>query len=139
MYKEITQKILDILKADATIGETVKTYYFGQHDIRKPNTRYPFIDCKWRGGPIDKTKTGAVITRRKIDFFVRVVHKHVDEETAEKLVMDVSELIETVLDANETIGNLVESSEVFECISDAVTGADYSIVGALTRLRVMTS
>lgn len=139
MYKEITQKILDLLEADTTIKAKVKTFYFGQRDIRKPNTRYPFIDCKWRGGPIDKSKMGATITRRQIDFTIRVVHKHFDEATAEKLVMDMTEQIETVLDANDTLATLVEESEVFEALSEVVTSADFSIVGAFISLRVLRS
>lgn len=135
MYKEIAQKILDVLKADATLDAAVKTWYFGEHDIRKPNTRYPFIDVKWVGGPIKKLKTGATITRRQIDFQIRCIQRHVDEATAEKFVMENTEQIETVLDANETLDGLVETSTVFEAISDSIPLGGYAVVGSITRLQ----
>lgn len=138
MYKELTQKIIDILKADATLGANIKRWYFGEHDIRKPNTVYPFVDVKWRGGPVKKLKTGAAVTRRQIDFIIRCVHRHVDEDTAEKFVMDNTEQIETILDANETLGGLVETSRVVEVLSDSIPLGGYSVVGSLTRLKTKT-
>lgn len=133
MYSEITQKILELLEANI---KEVKTFYFGKHDIRKPNTRYPFIDVKWRGGPISKTKTGTTITRRQIDFEIRCVHRHVNENVAEKFVMARTEEIETVLDANNTIGELAESSRVTEAVSDMISQGGYCVVASLTGLRV---
>lgn len=138
MYKELTQKIIDILKADATLAANIKTWYFGEHDIRKPNTRYPFIDVKWRGGPVDKTKTGAVITRRQIDFIIRVVHRHVDEDTAEKFVMDNTEQVETVLDGDSTLDGLVDDSRIVEVLSDSIPLGGYAVVGSMTRLKTKT-
>ena len=131
MYEEITQNILDILKADPTLAAAIKGWYFGQHDIRKPKTRYPFIDAKWRGGPIKKLKTGrTVITRRTITFWIRCVDRHFDEAMAEKSVMALTEQIETVLDADETLGDLVSSSTITEVLSDAVVSDEYSVVGS---------
>lgn len=138
MYKEISQKIIDVLKADETLAAAVKTWYFGEHDIHKPNTCYPFIDVKWIGGPVEKLKTGATITRRQIDFQIRCVHRHIDEDTAEKFVMDNTEQIETVLDANETLAALVETSTVFDVVSGSIPLGGYAVVGSITRLRVKT-
>lgn len=138
MYKEISQKILDVLKADSTINKKVKHYYFGSHDIRKPNTEYPFIDVKWTGGPVKKLKTGTTTTRREIQFLVRCVHRHVDEEIAEKFVMDLSEQMETVLDANDQLNNLVEGSRVVDVVSDEMSIGGWSVVGAALRLRCKT-
>lgn len=135
MYEEITQALIDMLKATTTIGPKIKRFYFGEHDIRKPNTLYPFIDVKWRGGPVQKTKTGTTITRRQIDFIIRCVQQHVNEDVAEKFVMELSEKIEAVLDADDTLGGTVESSEVVEVLSDSVPLGGYSVVGSLIRLK----
>lgn len=133
-YADLTQSILDILKADTTLKKTIKKFYFGEHDIRKPNTLYPFIDIKWFGGPVSKTKTGAVITRRRIVFNIRCIHKDINEEIAEKLVMEYTRRIETVLDADGTLGGKAISSKVTEVLSDSISIGGYSVIGSLTKL-----
>lgn len=135
MYEEITQKILDLLKANVTLKKEVAAWYFGEHSIKKPNTRYPFIDVKWRGGPLKKIKTGTLITRREIDFQIRCLVQHYNEGVAEKKVMELTELIETVLDANEKIGDLVVTSTITEVFSDSISIGGYSIVGSQTILK----
>lgn len=136
MYKEITQEIIDILKADETLGSNVITYYFGEHDLRKPATRFPFIDVKWRGGPVKKVKSGTLITRRTIDFMIRCVQRHVEENIAEQFIMENTEQIETVLDAEPTLDGTVESHEITEILSDSIAEGGYSVVGSLIRLRI---
>lgn len=145
MYKEIVQAILDILKADGTLDAYVKAWYFGQHNPDKPGTQYPFIDVKLRGGPVDKTKTGGsvIITRREIEFDIRLIGRDVNEDVVEKAVLDKTETIESVLDANETLnpgtGATVETSEIIRVDSDAITIGGFSVVGSLTVLKIKRS
>lgn len=136
MYEEITQKILDLLEANPTLKSEIKAWYFGEHDIKKPNTRYPFIDVKWNGGPVKKVKTGTVITRREIDFRIRCVAQNYDEDLAEKKVMELTEIIETVMDTNETLDGEAVTSTITEVYSDAMAIGGYSVVGSFTTLKV---
>lgn len=139
MYEDITQKILDLLEANNTLKVQVKKFYFGERNIKKPHTRFPFIDCKWTGGPVKKQKTGTVITRRTISFRIRCIAQHYNENEAEKKVMELTEVIETVLDANEKLGNLVETSTITEVYSDSMEIGGYSVVGSFTTLTVKLS
>ena len=132
MYKEIADTILATLKANATLKKEIRAWYFGEHDIRKPNTRYPFIDVKWIGGPVTKLKTGAVITRRKIGFQIRVIAQHYDEDKAEKKVMELTELIESIFDVDQTLGGTVVTSTITDIISDSIPIGGYSVVGSAT-------
>lgn len=136
MYEEMTQAILDMLEAASTIGPNIKRFYFGEHDLRKPDTLFPFIDCKWLGGPIATTKTGATIKRRQSDFAIRCIHRNVNEDVAEKFVMDMAEKIEAVLDADDTLNGEVESSVILEVLSDSMPEGGYSVVG--TRILLTT-
>ena len=130
MYKEITQKILDLLKADQTLNQTIKKWYFG---FPPTPTQYPFVAVRWVGGPV------TVMTGRKeryqISFEITVVDSSQKEDVAEKSVMDLVEKIDDVLDNNPTLDGLVDDSHISEIVSESGLGERGEVlVGAMVML-----
>ena len=127
-YREITQKVLDLLEADADFKADVKEYYFGQRAINDPRVRYPhaFADMDR-----DDVKPFVGKEKHEMFYFVGVTEKHPDKDVALKFVQDKAEKIQNILNANPTLDGLVEESYfVPSVIIDWVPTRDYTVVGA---------
>ncbi|OYT55910.1 MAG: hypothetical protein B6U77_00775 [Candidatus Hecatellales archaeon ex4484_218] len=130
MFKEVTQKILDLLQADATLNQTVKKWYFG---FPVEAFAYPFIAVRWVGGPVT-VMTGSK-ERYEINFEIGVVCSSQKEDEAEKQVMDLVEKIDEILDNNPTLDGLVDDSHISEIRSETgLTEKGSILVGALIML-----
>jgi hypothetical protein len=126
LYKEICQKILDLLKADETLSAKVKGWYFGFPETFQV---YPAVAVEWRGGPVEVFTT--VKERCEIRFEIAVFDANVKEDEAEKSVMDLTERVSEVLGGNPTLDGLVDGSRVVEVRSESGAGSRGIIVGAL--------
>ena len=127
-YKEITQKILDLLEADADFKADVKEYYFGQRAINDPRVKYPHVFAD-----MDRDDVRPFVGKEKHEmfYFVGVTEKHPDKDVALKFVQDKAEKIQNILNANPTLDGLVEESYfVPSVIIDWVPTRDYTVVGA---------
>jgi len=128
MYKQITQKILDLLEANADFKADVKEYYFGQRAIDDPRVRYPhaFADMDR-----DDVKPFVGKEKHEMSYFVGITHRHPDKDVTLKFVQDKAEKIQNILNANPTLDGLVEESYfVPSVIIDWVPTRDYTVVGA---------
>ena len=127
MYKEIVEKILNLLQADATLSQTVKKWYFGF----PPNpTQFPYIAVKFRGSRV-RVET-SYKERYEMDFEILVVDTSMKEDDAEKSVMSLVETVDNVLDGNPTLDGLVDDSHISEVASEtALTEKGGVMVGAL--------
>jgi len=106
LYKEITQKIIDLLKADADLSEPskIKKYYFGVPV--KPPDRYPTVYVQFDG----RRATGKANIKQflyELTFEVGIADRAVKEDDAEKSVYDKAEKVESVLRANPDLAGLV--------------------------------
>lgn len=115
MLKEVTQKIIDILKADEQLSGL--EYFFGPPITRKT----PFIYVNWVGGPITQESLETVVWRHRWE--VVVVDSSKKDDEAEKSVMDKAERIYNVLKANASLKGLVRDSKPVELTAETVTVA----------------
>ena len=132
MRREITQKILDLLKEDETLKAKVKQFHFG---VPTKYQVFPLIYVKRVGGPISPA-TGSK-KQHEIDYHVVVIDRHVDGVEAEESVNNLSDRVEEVLDENPTIGGLVRDSRFTREESESIIHGDYAVVG--TRLTLQTT
>lgn len=127
MYKEITQKIIDLLKADAALlrPTVIKEYFFGRPEPFPP-TQLPCIYVEFEGGPIASMGIGGGKKRYDHNYRVTVVHRLTKEDVAEKFVYDKAEKVEANIKTNKTLGDLVTSAVVVDTsrIDDPL---DYSL------------
>jgi len=104
-YKEIIQKVIDLLKADANLSEPdkIKKYYFGipiRFDL------YPFIYVQWNERRA--TERGNISQfEYELILEIGIADKAVNEDIAEKSVYDKIEYIENVLNSNPSLDGLV--------------------------------
>lgn len=113
--EQITQKIIDVLKADSELSGL--SYYFGP-----PLTRQtPFVYVKWVGGPIVQETLKGVVWRHKWE--VVVVDSSRQDDVAEKSVMAKAERIYTVLKTNPTLDGLVRDANPTELTAETVVVA----------------
>ncbi len=127
-YKEITQKILDLLEANVDFKADVKEYYFGQRAIDDPRVKYPHVFAD-----MDRDDVKPFVGKEKHEmfYFVGVTQKHADKDVALKFVQDKAEKIQNILNANPTLDGLVEESYfVPSVIIDWVPTRGYTVVGA---------
>ena len=131
MYKEIVEKIIELLKADSELAEPskIRRYFFGYPP--KP-TVYPFISVRWAGGPVSQESAGK--ERYEMRFEILIVDQSPSEDQAERSVMDKAERVDDVLEADVTLGGLVDYSRVTDYASESVVAGSYSIVGARVTL-----
>ena len=128
LYKEIIQKILDLLGANEGFKADVKEYYFGQRAIDDPRVRYPHVFAD-----MDRDDVKPFVGKEKHEmfYFVGITEKHADKDVALKFVQDKAEKIQNILNANPTLGGLVEESYfVPSMIIDWVPTEGYTVVGA---------
>ncbi|NVM20591.1 MAG: hypothetical protein HWN68_02285 [Desulfobacterales bacterium] len=128
MYEEITQKILDLLAADRDFKVAVKEYYFGERAINDVRVKYPHV---WAELSADDVQPFSGKENHNMDFFVTVIARGQDKEQALKFVLNKAENIQTILNANPTLGGLVTDSYFRgRIILDWVPTRDYITVGA---------
>lgn len=106
VYKEIVEKVIELLKADSSLSEPEKVakYYFG---APIGSTVYPYCYVQF----VRKSATGiSEITRflYGLTFEIGFVDRNVDQDVAERSVYDKLERAEEVLDSNPTLDGLVE-------------------------------
>jgi len=127
IYKEITQKIIDLLKADANLVKptVIKEYFFGMPSPWPP-TQLPCVYVEFEGGPIASMGIGDSKKRYDHDYRVTVVHRLTKEDLAEKFIYDKAEAVEVNIKINKTLGGLVTSAVVVDTrrVDDPI---DYSL------------
>lgn len=144
VYKEITQRIIDILKANANLTEPdkIRKYWFGVP--KTPSTPgYPYIYVQFDAKPdIPATVSKSKQTMR---FRVAVFSRDTREDNAEKDVYDKAEAIEAALKGNRDLRNpstgldpLALDSHPIETRAGipAVEG-DYAVAGMIVMLEVV--
>ena len=111
MYKEIVQKIIDLLKVDAALAKptVIREYFFGRPEPWPP-TQLPCIYVEFEGGPITTISLGRQ-KKYEHNYRVTVVHRLTKEDVAEKFVYDKAEAVETNVKTNFTLGNLVQYAQ----------------------------
>jgi len=130
-YKEIVQKTIDLLKADANLSEPdkIKKYYFGV-PIRLD--LYPFIYVQWN----ERRATGkANISQFEYELILEigVADRAVNEDIAEKSVYDKIEYIENTLNSNPSLDGLVSDVKLPKSI-EIVRMSDKDYAVAFVRL-----
>lgn len=127
MYKEICQKIIDLLKADAALlrPSIIKEYFFGRPEPWPP-TQLPCIYVEFEGGPIASMGIGGGKKRYDHNHRVTVVHRLTKEDVAEKFVYDKAEAVEANIKINKTLDGLVTSAVVVDT-SRVDDPLDYSL------------
>lgn len=124
--KEITQKIIDLLKADvATLKIPVDNFFFGPPFTRNKN---PFCYVTWAGGPVKAYSANT----EQWDFSWHIVIVDVgltDSDAAEESVLEKIERAREVLKANGTLGGLVVKTDLTAMEGDVMTtGTDWGKV-----------
>ncbi len=132
MRREITQKILAILKDDETLKTEVKQFHFG---VPTKYQVFPLVYVKRVGGPISPV-TGSK-KQQEIDYHVVIIDRNVDGSEAEERVNNLSDRVEEVLDGNTTLDGLVRDSRFTREESESVIHGDYAVVGS--RLTLQTT
>ena len=117
MYKEIVQKIIDLLKADANLAKpsVIKEYFFGRPEPWPPS-KLPCIYVEFEGGPIRSMGIGDATKRYDHNYRVTVVHRLTKEDAAEKFVYDKAEAVEANIKTNKTLDDLVTSAAAVETL-----------------------
>lgn len=113
MYKEIVQKIIDLLSADQALAKpsVIREYYFGRPAKLQ---RFPCIYVEFEGGPVSSMGIGGVSKRKDHNYRVTVAHRLTKEDVAEKFVYDKAEAIETNIKTNKTLEDVVTSAVVVD-------------------------
>jgi len=92
--KDLSQKIIDILKADAVLLAAIKTWGFGEPVTVVP---CPQVWVQLVGGP-SRWKTGNTM-QQKIQYNIVIEDRHGDRDTVEKAVMDYCDKVCAALKA----------------------------------------
>jgi hypothetical protein len=123
--KEISQKIIDLLKADvATLKIPVDNFFFGPPFTRNKN---PFCYVAWAGGPIQPHSANT--EEWDFNWHVVIVDVAKTDDDAEKSVMDKIERARVVLKGNRTLEGLVVDSQPSAMEGEVMTiGADWGKV-----------
>lgn len=131
-YKEITQKIIDLLKADAALlrPTVIREYFFGRPEPWPP-AQLPCIYVEFEGGPVASMGIGGGKKRYDHNYRVTVVHRLTKEDVAEKFCYDKAEAIEANIKTNKTLAGLVTSAVVID-----TTRVDEAIDYSLKQVRV---
>ncbi len=130
-YKEIIQKVIDLLKADANLSEPdkIKKYYFGipiRFDL------YPFIYVQWNERRA--TERGNISQfEYELILEIGIADKAVNEDIAEKSVYDKIEYIENVLNSNPSLDGLVSDVKLPRSV-EIVRMSDRDYAVAFVRL-----
>ena len=126
MYREIVEKVIEILKSNPDLSEPekIKRYYFGfpaKIDV------YPFISVRWVGCTI----TIQTVKRRRyeVNLEIFVADQSTVEDLAEKSVMGLTEKIDEVLSQNPTLDGLVDESYLLGVESESMVMGTYTVAG----------
>jgi hypothetical protein len=123
-YKEIIQKIIDLLSADEALKKPniIREYYFG----RPPQlNRFPCIFVEFEGGPIALMGLGGSSVRKDHNYRVTVCHRLAKQDVAEQFVCDATEAIEANIRTNRTLSGLVTWAKVIRAERiDELTDSD---------------
>jgi hypothetical protein len=136
LYKEIVNKIIDLLKADEALTKPVviKEYFFGKPEPWPP-TQLPCIYVEFEGGPIATVSLGGM-KRYDHNYRVTVVHRLTKEDVAEKFVYDKAETVEANIKTNQTLDGLVSSAAVVDT-SRVDELFDYSLKQVRIKIKVL--
>ncbi|MCP8316518.1 MAG: hypothetical protein H3Z51_06625 [archaeon] len=128
-YKEIIQKVLDLLKADENLSEPdkIKKYHFG---LPIHLDLYPFIYVQWN----ERRATGkANISQFEYELILEigVADRSIDEDIAEKSVYDKIEYIESELNGNPSLDGLVSDVKLPRSVEIVrMSDRDYAVAFA---------
>jgi hypothetical protein len=113
MYKQIVQKLIDLLSTDSELAKptVIRDYYFGRP---AKLGRFPCIYVEFEGGPIASMGIGGTAKRKDHNYRVTVAHRLTKEDVAEKFVYDKAEAVEANIKTNKTLGGLVTSAVVVD-------------------------
>ncbi|NWG09035.1 MAG: hypothetical protein HXX80_01765 [Nitrososphaerales archaeon] len=128
MYKEITQKIIDLLKAHADLicPTKIKEYHFGA-PVTFAKVRYPAIYVQFNGRRVSG-KANVNQFLYDLVFEIGVADRSVKEDDAEKSVYDKAEAIDSVLRDNPTLDGLVSDMRLARDIEVVhATESDYAV------------
>ena len=131
MRKEVQQKIIDLLKAEATF--IVKTIFFS---LPIKVLDYPYAAVVWASsqGP-NVEQTTKIRAVHRIDFAIQVVDRSRVIGNAEKSVEDLIEIAHGVLFGNPTLDGLVEDSYPVEVQPiEPIVQDDWAIAGAILKV-----
>jgi len=132
MYKEVVQKVIDLLKVDAQLLEPsiIKKYYFGEP---LQFLDYPAIYVEHESDAISAGSTNK--DEHAIDVGIVVVNRDADPEKADRDALDFAERVRTVLRANPTLAGLVWDSNVVGARFVAGTLENFALSGVRSILR----
>lgn len=126
MIKEIVEKIIALLKADADLNFD----WFFEPPIRAPKFPYGFVD--FRGGA-EAQRGGAKTLYNWTYYIVMVDRKRSDTDSIERMLFDRTEKAVNILKSNYTLDGLVENSRVTAIEGDyAVTDRENFIGSRIT-------
>lgn len=134
MYKEIVQKIIDLLKVNANLLEPdkIRKYYFGE-PIKILD--YPIIYAEHENDAISQGSTDK--DEHLIDVGIVVVTRDADPEKADKDALDFADNIRTVLRADPTLQGLVTDSNIVGARFIAGTLENFAVSGVRSVLRCL--
>jgi hypothetical protein len=135
-WEQITDKIIELLKADSTLNNEIKSWCFGDRTIDRI-TRFPAVLVYFKGGSVEP---GTATETEQMDYMVVVVHnKPRAEEDAERAAYEHARIIKDVLKADRSLGGLVATSYRIRLETDRVRfrpreGSPFSVVAVATTL-----
>lgn len=137
--KDIIDEIITVLEEAAGLT-TIKQVMKGEPPLNRV-IDYPYCWVEWINGAQTPETTSNRMQVHDV-FYVVVVDRHPNADTAEDAIMDFVEAIETALNADRTINGKVAYSYVSNREKEKQFSSDYSIVAAritLTTFRRKTS
>lgn len=136
-WEQVCDKIIAMLKANATLNSEVKSWIVGNVPAdRIP--RYPAIMVYLKGGSIDPPVGDS--EQEHMDYLiVNVQNKPQAEEKAERAALEHARIIKDVLKLDRALGNLVATSYRTHVDTDRISfrpreGHPFSIVAMVTTL-----
>jgi hypothetical protein len=116
MLKEVTQKIIDLLKLDNELGVPEENYFFGPPFTRN---KTPFCYVSWAGGPVKIETLEEEVWIH--DWHIVIVEIAKEDDLAEQSVLDKAERAKEVLKQDHTLGGLVRDSLVTSLEGEVMT------------------
>jgi len=119
--KEIHQKIIDLLAADASVAITADHWFYGP-PLTRDETPFGFV--RFIGGPLAVKAFGKKEWIQ--DFEVVMVESSKVEDVAEKAIEDKIDAARLVLDSNNTLVGLAQDADVVSIAADVgFSGTDW--------------
>ncbi len=114
--KEVTQKIVDLLKADQQLGIPPQNIFFGPPLARNIS---PFAYVEWNGGPVRIEAFGHELWLHEWSIYIFEAAQL--DDVAEKNVLEKAERAREVLRRNPTLDGLVRDSRVIHMEGECIT------------------